>query len=58
MCIAFPKAADGNEKDEPAWKSVLLLMPRLLSFVWLLLKLLAGGFRNWLQEKRRAGAHS
>ncbi|WP_456405327.1 hypothetical protein [Thiolapillus sp.] len=52
MCIAFPKAADGNEKDEPAWKSTLLLLPRLLSFVWLVLKMLAGGMKNRVLEAR------
>ncbi|WP_457667385.1 hypothetical protein [Thiolapillus sp.] len=56
MCIAFPKAGDGNEKSEPAWKSVLLLLPRILGLVWLVLKILAGGLRNWLQEKRHSAA--
>ena len=46
MCIAFPKAADGNERDEPAWKSALLLVPRLLALVWLVIRILAGSFKT------------
>jgi hypothetical protein len=53
MCIAFPKAADGNERDEPAWKSALLLVPRLLALVWLVMKMLVGGIRNQVLENRR-----
>ncbi|WP_457672988.1 hypothetical protein [Thiolapillus sp.] len=52
MCIAFPKAADGNERDEPAWKSALLLVPRLLALVWLVLKMLASGLKNRVHEAR------
>ncbi|WP_296802869.1 hypothetical protein [Thiolapillus sp.] len=51
MCIAFPKAADGNEKSEPAWKSMLLLLPRLVGLLWLMLKILGGGLKNWLQDR-------
>ena len=51
MCIAFPKAADGNEKSEPAWKSMLLLLPRLAGLLWLVLKILGGGLKNWLQDR-------
>jgi hypothetical protein len=52
MCIAFPKAADGNERDEPAWKSALLLIPRVLGLVWLVLKIIAGGMKNRVLESR------
>ena len=56
MCIAFPKATDGNEKSEPTWKSLLLLIPRLARLLWLLLRILGGGLRNWLQERFRSPA--
>jgi len=46
MCIAFPKAADGNEKAEPAWKSMLLLLPRLAGLLWQVMKILGGGLVN------------
>ncbi len=51
MCIAFPKAGDGGEQAEPAWKSVLLLVPRMAGLLWLVLRILGSGLRNWLQEQ-------
>ena len=51
MCIAFPKAGDGGEQAEPTWKSVLLLVPRMAGLLWLVLRILGGGLRNWLQEQ-------
>ena len=54
MCIAFPKAADGNDQREPTWKSALLLIPRMLSLLWMLTRLLVTGARNWLNDRRQA----
>jgi hypothetical protein len=40
MCIAFPKAGEGDDSREPGWKSALLFVPRLLALVWMVLKML------------------
>ncbi len=40
MCIAFPKAGEGPDREEPRWKSWLLLPFRLLELAWMLLRLL------------------
>lgn len=54
MCIAFPKAGEGGEQTEPAWKSVLLLVPRMAGLAWLVLKIMGGGLKNWLEDKRHS----
>ena len=52
MCIAFPKAADGDDGREPGWKSALLFLPRLLALAWLVTKLFGEALLGWLREKR------
>jgi len=52
MCIAFPKAAEGDDGREPGWKSALLFLPRLLALTWMLVKMLGEAALDWLREKR------
>ncbi|GEM_PF-5659566 len=56
MCIAFPKAADGNDEQESRWKSALLLLPRMLSLAWMLTRMLATAVKNWFSDRRRQAA--
>jgi hypothetical protein len=53
MCIAFPKAADGSDAQESRWKSALLLLPRIMGLLWMLLKLLTTGAKNFMKDRRQ-----
>lgn len=50
MCIAFPKAGEGDDGREPTWKSTLLFLPRLLALAWMVVRMLGESAVQRLRE--------
>ena len=51
MCIAFPKAGEGDPGHEPRWRSLLLLVPRLVALGWMLVRMLLEAAWQGLKER-------
>ncbi len=56
MCIAFPKTTDDDIPQEPGWKSILLLIPRLLGLTWVAVRIMVIAVKNRLDDRREPTA--
>ncbi len=56
MCIAFPKATNSDSPQESTWKSILLLIPRLLELAWIVVRIMLIAMKNRLDHRREPTA--